>query len=129
MDQILRELREDRWSSQVLSTPQFSELLARYGGQAIAQVDKNTLTFGVSPEFIEARRKQIEAVQKNFTLETLRNSGFSWLVYPCKNFAADFSEISRQRIETAVQEARLVDHSYESGKTCLKIFRLEEISN
>lgn len=120
---LFKALKSEPWDELVLSDPAFSEKIARSIGQAMAQVDPNTVSFGVRAELLQQRSKSIERLKKNFSWEDFESSSIEWIVFSCQEFQRQFSPSSQQAISQAVSEGRLQSLSYSQGPTCLNIFK------
>lgn len=125
LEKLFNLLRSKPWNELLLSDPAFSEKIARYTGQAIAQIDKNTELFGVILERLKKRQEQITELTQAFNINTLRESGIRWIVYSCQGFEKNMSQPSQALIADAVSSGSLTDLSFREANTCLKIFHLE----
>lgn len=124
MREIIQMLKSSAWDQAVLSTPRLSALLSEYSGQAMLSLDLNTLYFGVDPRRIQARKALLAELQKNFSIEKIREAGGRWLVFSCGEFASFFSAESQAAIQSAVETGTLKERRLPTPATCWRIYQL-----
>lgn len=120
---VLSLLRQWPWSETVLAPYPFASAVAWHSGQSMAEVDSNTVFFGVGRETLGARNALIASLKKDFEWKRMAVSPIRWIIYPCRDFEKEFSPVSVQRIQAAVQSGALADYSFTNGAACMKIYR------
>jgi len=120
---VLSLLRQWPWSETVLAPYQLASAIAWHSGQSMAEIDSNTVFFGVKGSLLAERNALISGLKKNFEWPRMAVSPVRWIVYPCRDFEKEFSPDSVLAIQTAVRGGALADYSFQNKAACLKIYR------